>query len=707
MSQLQDLKVSISVDNKDFSNGIEKIRAEVEKISQFINKAGDLISESFDLDPSRFVNGTKTAEKATESLEDALEDVEDATEEAFNDDPIDDFKDKTDEATEKSRKFEDTLKKVGKAIAGAFIVKQVISFGKAVANVGVEYNALNEQSEVTWTTLLGSQEAAIGQLERIEKFAASTPFSKLGVDSMAKYLHNAGYEGDAVFQTLTKIGDMGSAFGLQEESLVEMTRQFSQVQQAGYAYTEDLNILADRGIPIYQAIADEVGVTVAEVKKMASEGKLTSEIYNAAIDSMAETTEGAMEAQSKTFSGMMSTLQDNLTALAGLITEKLFNTLKGLLEVILPIVETFSNLYKETGSLEEALLGTLEAIGLESWVEFYNKVTDVWNVIKNFFITLSENETVLILLGIAVGTVTAAIVAFNAATIISKASLVVQNGLIWAMIAAETVATGVTTAFGVAVAFLTSPITLVILAIGALIAVIYLLVTNWDWVKEKGAQAWEWIKQKWSEACAWFTETILNPLKTGFDEFWRGVEEFGARCWDDIKAVWGVVCDWFNTTIINPVSSAFKSLGEGIKNFLTNPLEGIKSMFKSAFNWIIDKMNGVIGGLNKFQVPDWVPLIGGKGINIPSIPRLYKGSKFTVGGPTIVGENGPELVNMPRGASVLPAHKTASLFNNAQSYQPTTTQTANVIVELDGYTIAKAVGEPLMDTIRLRTGFAL
>ena len=153
---------------------------------------------------------------------------------------------------------------------------------------------------------------------------------------MAKYLHNAGYEGDAVFDTLTKIGDMGSAFGVQEESLVELTRQFSQVQQAGYAYTEDLIILADRGIPIYQAIADQVGITVAEVKKMASDGKLTAKIYNQAIDSMAKTTAGAMDAQSKTFNGMVSTLQDNLTAIAGLMSEKLFGALSGLLEKMIP-----------------------------------------------------------------------------------------------------------------------------------------------------------------------------------------------------------------------------------------------------------------------------------------------------------------------------------------------------------------------------------
>ena len=78
-----------------------------------------------------------------------------------------------------------TVKKVATAIAGAFVVKKVVEFGTAIAKVGVEYNALKEQSKVTWTTLLGSQEQAISQLERIEKFAASTPFSKMGVDQMA------------------------------------------------------------------------------------------------------------------------------------------------------------------------------------------------------------------------------------------------------------------------------------------------------------------------------------------------------------------------------------------------------------------------------------------------------------------------------------------------------------------------------------------
>ena len=579
-----------------------------------------------------------------------------------------------------------TVKKVATAIAGAFVVKKVVEFGTAIAKVGVEYNALKEQSKVTWTTLLGSQEQAISQLERIEKFAASTPFSKMGVDQMAKYLHNAGYEGDAVFDTLTKIGDMGSAFGVQEDSLVELTRQFSQVQQAGYAYTEDLNILADRGIPIYQAIADQVGVTVAEVKKMASQGKLTADIYNSAIDSMAATTAGAMEAQSKTFNGMMSTLKDNLTTVAGLITEKLFAALSGLLERLLPVVEAFTNAYKETGSFKTALLEAMEAMGLEKWIEFGKEVKSVCDKVKDLTTAFFENEQLITTIAIVLGTLTAAVLAFNAATILSNASMVAQEVILNAMILAETIATATTTALGTAIAFLTSPITLVIAAIGALIAIIYLLIKNWDAVKEAASKCWDWIVQKWKGACEWFKNVILTPLTTGWNNFWTGVKTGASNAWANLQNIWSGCVGWFKSTIISPVSSAFKGLWEGIKSFLTNPLEGIKTMFRNAFNWIIDKVNALIGGLNKIKLPDF---LGGGGINIPKIPTLWKGSNYTLGGLTLVGEQGPELVNMPRGASVTPAHKTEQLLNTPNA----TPQQVSIVVQtmLDGKVLAETV----------------
>ena len=600
-----------------------------------------------------------------------------------------------------------TIQKVGGVVAGAFATKAVIDFGKKVAGVGIEYNALREPSTATWETLLGSQDAAIEQLERIEEFAASTPFSKMGVDQMAKHLHNAGFEGQAVFDKLTEIGNMGSAFGVQEESLVEMVRQFSQVQQAGTAYTEDLNILQERSIPILEALAEQTGLTVGEIKKMASEGKISADMYNQALESIAGTTDNAMKLQSETFSGMMSTLQDNLSTLSGLLTEQVFNALKGLVEWLNPAVEKFNEIYKETGSFKEALEGALGALGLEEWVDFANKIEDAYNKVKELTEAFFENDELLTLVGIGLGALTAAIVAFNAATIISTASMVAQELILNAMIIAETIATAATTALGTAIAFLTSPITIVIAIIAALIAIVYLLITHWDEVKEAAAKCWDWIVQKWNGACEWFRNTILEPLKKWWNDFWGGIKTGASNAWEGVKGMWNACVGWFNDTIINPVKTAFSELWEGIKSFLSNPLEGIKNMFKGAFNWIIDKMNGVINGLNKLQVPDWVPLIGGKGINIPNIPRLWKGSNFTIGGPTLVGEQGPELVNMPRGASVMPAHKTRSMLEGVGRTEVVGRQTANIYVELDGRTITKVVGANLVDTVRLKTGLSL
>ena len=420
-----------------------------------------------------------------------------------------------------------------------------------------------------------------------------------------------------------------------------------------------------------------------------------------------QTTDGAMKAQSETFSGMMSTLQDNLTTLSGLLTEKVFGALQGLVEWLNPAVEKFNEIYKETGLFTEALKGALEQMGLEKWVEFAEQIKGAYDRVKELTEAFFENKELLTLIAIGVGTLTAAIVAFNAATIISTASLAAQELILNAMIVAETIATTATTALATAMAFLTSPITLVILAIGALIAILYLLITNWDEVKAAAAKCWDWIVQKWQGACDWFRTTVIDPLKRWWNDFWGGIKTGASNAWEGVKGLWNTCVGWFKNTIINPISSAFKGLWNGIKNFLSNPLEGIKGMFRNAFNWIIDKMNGLINGLNKLQVPDWVPLLGGKGINIPNIPKLWKGSNYTLGGLTLVGEQGPELVNMPRGASVMPAHKTRSALEGIGRTEVVGRQTANIYVELDGRTLTKVVGANLVDTVRLKTGLSL
>ena len=59
---------------------------------------------------------------------------------------------------------------------------------------------------------------------------------------------------------------------------------------------------------------------------------------------------------------------------------------------------------------------------------------------------------------------------------------------------------------------------------------------------------------------------------------------------------------------------------------------------------MISLLNGFISGLNKIQIPDWVPAVGGKGLNIPSIPLLEKGGVLEKGQVGLLEGNGAEAV---------------------------------------------------------------
>lgn len=142
------------------------------------------------------------------------------------------------------------------------------------------------------------------------------------------------------------------------------------------------------------------------------------------------------------------------------------------------------------------------------------------------------------------------------------------------------VATTVTTAFGAAVAFLTSPIGLVIVAAAALVAGIVLLIKHWDEVKA-------------------VAQTV----------------------WDIVSNVWGKAPDWFDKKVITPIKSGFK----GFINGLITLIEGFANGFVSAVNTVIRAVNKL-----NFKMPDW---LGGKefGFNISevrnvSIPKLATGA---------------------------------------------------------------------------------
>lgn len=121
---------------------------------------------------------------------------------------------------------------------------------------------------------------------------------------------------------------------------------------------------------------------------------------------------------------------------------------------------------------------------------------------------------------------------------------------------------------------------------------------------------------------------------------------------------------------------------EGIKNIFSGIFEAIVSVCKGVINGIISAVNVVIRGLNKLKVPDWVPGIGGKGINISEIPMLAKGSKNTPD-TFIAGEKGPELITNAAGMTVFTASQTRDIMQS-QNAAAQTAATVQAMPAVDG-----------------------
>lgn len=141
-----------------------------------------------------------------------------------------------------------------------------------------------------------------------------------------------------------------------------------------------------------------------------------------------------------------------------------------------------------------------------------------------------------------------------------------------------------------------------------------------------------------------------DMLKNKISEFWNMLQSFG-------DFVGGFFAEKFN--------AAWQS----ISNTFSGIWEGMKSTAKGALNAIIAPVNDIISGINGLaNKASEVPGLGwAAGINIPLIPTFAKGTNWFGGGIALVGEEGPELVNLPSGSSVKTANQTRNILNKRNS----------------------------------------
>ena len=255
-------------------------------------------------------------------------------------------------AKQEGNEIDTAMKKIGQSIAGVFAVSKLKDFAKQVAVVRGEF----QQLEIAFQTMLGSKAEADKLMSQLIQTAVITPFNMSDVANAAKQLLAYGVEADKVNETLIRLGDIAAGLSIPINDLAYL---YGTTMVQGRMYTQDLNQFLGRGIPLTEELAKQFGVTKNKVKSLVEEGKVGFPEVEKAIISL--TSEGGkfgglMEAQSKSITGQISNIEDQI--------EQMFNEIgkssEGVIGSTLDMVSKVIDHWKQIGG---AILIAVSAYG--------------------------------------------------------------------------------------------------------------------------------------------------------------------------------------------------------------------------------------------------------------------------------------------------------------------------------------------------------
>lgn len=275
--------------------------------------------------------------------------------------------------------FKEMMIGAARQIGAAFVemAQNAVQGVEQITKAGIEFNAKMETYQTAFTTLLGSAEEAERVMNQIREDAARTPFDVDSLTQANQALISAGVSAEDARKDVLNLANAISATGGGSAELSRMAANMQQIQNTGKATAMDIRQFANAGINIYGLLADSMGVTTEQAAEM----DVTYEQLTAAFEKAASAGgkyEGALEKQSQTFTGRISTLKDNATQLAGALTEDLFTTLS---DTALPMVMDWVATLLEaaqTGGIEGAMEAAQGILGglLDTFISSLPEMVD-------------------------------------------------------------------------------------------------------------------------------------------------------------------------------------------------------------------------------------------------------------------------------------------------------------------------------------------
>lgn len=222
-----------------------------------------------------------------------------------------------------------------------------------------------EVAKVGLEGLLGSADKANAFFAQLQQFAAQTPFEMPGLMQASRLLLALGFSAEQVLPTMKAVGDAVGYLGGSPETMDRIILALGQMRQKGKVSAQEMNQLAEAGIPAWEMLAKKIGVSIPQAMKMAENGAISASVALPAIlNGMNERFAGGMERLSQTTQGLFSTSKDNI--------------LMWLAEIGKPLNELAGKAFKRFNDAWPKIKALLTPIFESIW----NAIKRIWDVIK-------------------------------------------------------------------------------------------------------------------------------------------------------------------------------------------------------------------------------------------------------------------------------------------------------------------------------------
>ena len=322
-----------------------------------------------------------------------------------------------------AKKAGSAFKDVNRIVQG-IVISQTFYRGanaiQAATSELINYNMEMERAELAFKYMLGSAEEGKKFTSVLQDFAATTPYTTAQAVQSSRQLMAMGFSAKEVLPVLRILSDASAVSGGTEDQFNRIVYAMGQIKTTGRLVKQDLMQLAQAGIPVFQILQEELGLTGEQVQNIGKAGISASEGLSAIFRWLNKEYGGASKEISETTSGMLSTIKDDLLIIGRELTTGFMDSFGGLVRNVRDTLEQVRQVISKFGV--GGLIEHFVPPEMRSHVRYFvGMLGQMVNTIGQFIAALKPVYTEV---------VNAFIIAFNAVSPAILAFLRVLTGVI-------------------------------------------------------------------------------------------------------------------------------------------------------------------------------------------------------------------------------------------------------------------------------------